>query len=172
MIAILDSVLVSLVAFADPGFHIDLTLGEGMAGGAVGTFLTTLVVGAILVAVAPEYTQRIMAVVVDEPVESVLYGVFVLLALLVVTIALVLTIVGILVAFPLLIVAYVVWAIGATIAYLAIADRLIGREDGWLKPLLLAAALNAVLVLTAIGGFVSVLVGAAGFGAVVRSWIS
>jgi hypothetical protein len=152
---------------APPNVDIQPTLG--VAGGAVGAFLTTLIVGAIMIAVAPEFTERMMDDVVETPVGSFAYGIVALLALFVVIFILVITIIGILIAIPLALVAWVVWAVGAVIAYLAIADRLIGRDDGWLKPLLLAAGLNGLLTITGIGGLISLCIGAAGFGAVLRS---
>jgi hypothetical protein len=63
---------------------------------------------------------------------------------------------------------YVLWAVGSTVAFLAIADRLVDRGDDWLKPLLVAAAINGGLALTGVGGILALLVGIAGFGAVLR----
>ena len=60
----------------------------------------------------------------------------------------------------------------AAVAFLAIADRLVDREDGWTKPLLIAAGLNGALALTGVGGIVSFGIGAAGFGAVLRDWLA
>jgi len=142
---------------------------SSLVGGAIGAFLTTLVVGGIMVAVAPAYTERRMVDLVAEPVNSFLYGLVALVVLVILTVVLVITLVGILLAIPLAIVTYVIWAVGAAIAYLAIGERLVGREDGWLKPLLVGAAINGVLALTGIGGLVAFGIGAAGFGAVLRS---
>ena len=103
----------------------DFTLGEGLAGGAVGTFLTTLIVGAIPVAVAPAHVEGMTETVLEEPV-------------------------------------------GSAIAFLAIAERLVDRGDDWLKPLLVAAAMNGGLALTGIGWIVGFAVGATGFGAVLH----
>jgi hypothetical protein len=148
---------------------IDLNPLANVVQGAVGSFLTTLVVGAILTAVAPEFLEDRMAAVVDDPVGSFVYGFLVLIALALVTIVLVITILGILVAIPLILLAYVVWAVGATVAFLAIADRLVDREgDDWTASLLVAAALNGGLVLTGVGGILSFCIGAAGFGAVLE----
>lgn len=49
---------------------------------------------------------------------------------------------------------------------MGIADRLVGHEDGWLVPLLIAAAINAGLALSGIGGLVSFVLGALGFGTI------
>lgn len=142
-----------------------------VVGSAVGAFATTLVVGAIMVALAPAYTERMMDAVREEPVGSLVYGLVSLLFVVLVVVVLVVTIVGVLLAVPFAVLAALVWAVGAVVAYLAIAERLVGREDGWLRPLLVAAALNGGLALTGIGGIVSFCVGAAGFGAVLRDYL-
>jgi len=143
-----------------------------LVGSAVGAFLTTLVVGAILVAVTPDYTERKMASLLDEPVSSFLYGFVSLVFFLLVIIVLAITIVGIIVAIPLALVLYLVWAVGAAIAFLAIGERLVGRDGGWAKPLVVGAGINGALTLTGIGGIVTFAVGAAGFGAVLRDFLS
>ncbi|GAB3691919.1 hypothetical protein GCM10028857_29880 [Salinarchaeum chitinilyticum] len=146
-------------------------IGTGLFGSAVGAFLGTLIVGGIMILVFPEYTQQRIRDLVDEPVGSAVYGLIALVALVLVMVLLVLTIVGILVLIPLAILAYVLWAVGAAIAYVGIGDRLVGHDDGWLTPLLVGSAVNGLLVLTGIGGLVSFVIGAAGFGAVLRSWL-
>ncbi|NUB91740.1 hypothetical protein HT576_12010 [Haloterrigena sp. SYSU A121-1] len=171
MIDFVQSVTVAVsIAQANPNPGVDVDVGApvGLVGGAVGAFLTTLVVGAILVAIAPAYTERMMAAVLEDPFGAFLYGILSLLALGLLTFLLVITIVGIFVAIPLVLVAYLVWAVGAAVGYLAIAERLVGRDDGWLTPLLVAAAINGALALTGIGGLISLCVGAAGFGIVLR----
>lgn len=152
-------------------FDVSVDLGPSLGGGAVGAFLTTLIIGAILIAVAPDYTQSTMASMAREPVGSFLYGLLALLALLVVTVVLVLTLIGIIVAIPLVLLAGLVWALGAAIGYLAIADRLVGHGDGWATPLIIAAIINGGLTLTGVGGLVSFAVGATGFGAVLRGYL-
>ncbi len=164
------AVAATMVAQAGSGFDVDVTLGQGLAGGAVGAFLTTLVVGAIAVAVFPERTERLMTAVLDDPVGSFAYGLLCVVGLFVAALVLVFTIIGIVVALPLLLVAYVVWAVGAAVAYLAIADRLVGHEDGWVKPLLVAATINGVLAATGVGSILAVAIGIAGFGAVLRPY--
>ncbi|WP_436900709.1 hypothetical protein [Halovenus halobia] len=49
---------------------------------------------------------------------------------------------------------------------LAIADRLVGHEDGWLVPLLIAAGINAALALSGVGAIISIILGALGFGTI------
>lgn len=71
-----------------PGFErvpaVDPTVGLG--GSAVGAFLSTLLVGGILVALAPTYTERLIDRVRDDAVGSFVYGLLALVAL-VITIA-------------------------------------------------------------------------------------
>ena len=150
------------------GVNIDVSPEEGLAGSAVSAFLTTLIVGALLVTFAETYTERMMTAVGEDPVGSLVYGFISLFLLVVLVIILVITILGILLAIPLIILAVLVWAVGATIVFLAVADRFVSREDGWLKPLVLAALFNGVLALSGIGGVISFFAGALGFGAVLR----
>lgn len=142
-----------------------------LGASAVTAFVTTLVVGAILVAVVPEYTERKMAALLDEPVSSFLYGFVSLIFFVLVIVVLVITIIGVLIAIPLGLVLYLLWAVGAAIAFLAIGERLVGREDGWTKPLLVGATINGALTLTGIGGILTFAIGAAGFGAVLREYL-
>ena len=168
----LSSLLLDLVAQLGPNVDVGVDPGTGLAGGAVGAFLTTVIVGGLMLAIVPDYTERMRELLLDEPVGAFVYGVVALLALVVVTVLLAITIIGLLVAVPLALVAYVVWAVGAAIAYLAIGDRLIGHDDGWLKPLLVGAGINGVLTLTGIGGLIAFCIGAAGFGAVLRNLLA
>jgi hypothetical protein len=165
---VLSGAVLYVAAQAGPNVDVGVEPGTGLVGGAVGAFLTTLIVGWILVAVAPEYTERTGGVVLDEPVAAFAYGVLALLAVVVVTVLLAVTIIGVLLAVPLAIVAYVVWAVGAAVAYLALGDRLVGQDDGWSKPLLVGAGINGALALTGIGGLIAFGIGATGFGAVLR----
>lgn len=156
---------VVLVTVEEPDINVEVT--EGLGSGALGAFLSTLVVGVLLMALVPEYTERMKQSVVDDPGQSFLYGVFFVLGLVLLIVALALTIVGILVVIPLAFLAYVLWAVGSAIAFLAIGERVVESED-WRLPLLVGALLNGGLALTGIGGLFSFLIGAAGFGAVVR----
>lgn len=122
---------VALVAQTDPGVNIDIGTTNGLLGGAVGAFLSTLIVGAILVAVVPEYTERMMAGVLDDPIGSFAYGIVSLLAIGLLILLLAITVIGLILAIPLFFVAWLVWAVGAAIASLAIADRLVDRDDGF-----------------------------------------
>ena len=163
----------SLGVVLQGGVDVNVTTNplRNVVSSAVGAFLTTLVVGAIMIAVWPDYTQGKMQRVLDDPLGTFVYGLVVIVFLVVVTVVLAITIVGIVVAIPLMIASWVLWAVGSAIAFLAIADRIVGHEDGWTTPVLVAAGLNGLLTLTGIGGLVSFAVGAAGFGAVLRAYL-
>lgn len=167
-----SGILLELVAQTGPNVDVGVDPGVGVVGGAVGAFLTTLVVGGIMLAVVPGYTERTMGTLLDEPVGVFVYGIVALLAVVLLTIVLAITVIGILFAIPLALIGYVVWAVGAAVAYLAIGDRLVGHDDGWVKPLLVGAGINGALALTGIGGIVAFGIGAAGFGAVLRDWLA
>jgi hypothetical protein len=152
-----------------PGMNVDVSVGLG--GGGFGVFLTTLLVGALLIALAPEYTERMKQSLVAEPADSFIYGLLALVALILLTFLLVLSIIGILVVIPLAIAAYVLWAVGSAIAFLLSGERLVDAED-WKLPLLVGAAINGGLALTGIGGLISFCIGAAGFGAVLRDLLA
>lgn len=122
-------------------------------------------------ALAPDYTERKMAEVRTNPVGAFVYGLFALVALLALSLLLFITIIGLPVAVALLVAAIVLWAVGAAIAFLAIADSLVGHDHSWLVPLVLAAGINGGLALTGVGGLVSFFVGAIGFGTVLRELI-
>lgn len=143
----------------------------GLVGGAVGAALTTLLVGAILVALAPDWARSRMDEVVERPLGSFGYGLVVLIFVVLVTVVLAITVVGLVVALPLAVVAYLAWAVGSAVAFLAVGDRLVGGAEGWTAPLLVGAGINGLLTLTGVGGLVSFCVGAAGFGAVARPYL-
>lgn len=147
-------------------------MAAGGVTSAVSAFVATLVVGGLLVAIAPDYTERTVARVHEEPGECIVYGVVASIGFLLVAIALIVTIVGILVAIPLLFVVAVVGLVGSVLAYLAVGERLVGNESGWGGPLVLGAVVNAVLAFTSIGGLIGLVISAAGFGAVIRDWRS
>jgi len=143
----------------------------GVLGGAVTAFLTTLVFGAVALAVRPDWVDRTAASFLDDLVGSFLYGLLGLVAVACLTFLLVISLVGIPVAFFLVLAAYVLWAVGSAVAFLAIGDRLVDRPDDRLVPLAVGAGINGALVLTGIGSIVALCIGAAGFGAVVRRWL-
>ena len=166
----LASVVLQSIGVPELG-NVDVAVSLG--GGAVSTFLTTLLVGAVLVALAPAYTTRKMDELRENVVGSFVYGLASLLFFVLVIVVLLITIIGIPLALLFGLLVFVAWVFGAAIAFLAIADRLVDHDEGdWLLALLIAAAINGGLTLTGIGALVSFCVGAAGFGVVVRDYLT
>ncbi|SDF67868.1 hypothetical protein [Halorientalis regularis] len=172
MIDIVSVVGWVLLQFGDvgsgPGVNVNVDPAAGVASSALGAFVLTVVVGAIMVAIAPKYTESKMDTLGDEPVGSFVYGVLMLVLSVILFVALLFSLIGIPVAIVLFFALLLVWGVGSAIAFLTIATRLIEADDGWLKPLLVAGALNGGLTLTGIGGLVAFCIGAAGFGAILR----
>ncbi len=153
---------------------VDITLEnpiEGVLGGAVTAFLSTLVFGAVALAIRPDYVDRTAASFLDDLVGSFFYGLLGLVGVACATFLLVISLIGIPLALLLVLVAYVLWAIGSAIAFLAIGGRLVANRENRLVPLAVGAGINGALVLSGIGGLVALCIGAAGFGAVVRRWL-
>lgn len=143
---------------------------QSVLSGALGSFLLTLLVGGLLMGIWPTYTRGRMDDIADQPLNTFLYGLGVILLLVVISAVLVVTVVGVLVAIPLLLFVSLVWIVGSAVAFLLVGHRIAGDGDGWFKPLLVGAAVNGGLALTGIGGLVSFCLGAAGFGAILRAW--
>lgn len=122
---------VAQVADPDPGggVDVDVDLGTGIGGSAGSAVLTTLIVGLLLIALKPQYTERKVSEIWDEPVGSLLWGILGIGGVIVLAILLVISLVGILLVIPFLIVAYVAWAVGSTIAFLAVAERIAEAFD-------------------------------------------
>jgi hypothetical protein len=169
---LLSTLVASIGGQMDPSAVPEPGGAFSVLGSAVGAFLTALAVGAILIAVAPDYTRERMADVLEDPVGSFLYGLVSLLLLFFVLFVLAITVIGLVLAVPLALLAYLAWAVGAAIAFLAIGDRLVGHDDGWAKPLVVGAAINGGLTLTGVGGLLTFAIGAAGFGTVLRGYLS
>ncbi|WP_327051990.1 hypothetical protein [Halomicrococcus gelatinilyticus] len=134
----------------------------------VGGGLSTLVVGGLLLAAAPDYTDRIVDQISDEPVACFGWGLAVLVLFVGTTVLLAITVVGIVLVIPLVLAVAVVGVVGSALGYLALFGRVV--ESRWLAlglGALVAGLTNVVPVLGSVVGFV---VGSVGVGAVVRDW--
>ncbi|MCU4719613.1 hypothetical protein [Halapricum hydrolyticum] len=147
----------------------DLVIGLG--GGAVIAFVATLLGGVFLTTFTPRYTDRMIGAVRARPLGSLLYGLLSMLTAGLVVLLLWMTVIAAPVALVLLVASVVAVVLGATTVFLGIAGRLVDIDDHWFATLVLAAALNAGLVLTGVGGLASVAAAAAGFGAMLNDYI-
>lgn len=139
-----------------------------------GTFLGTLIVGGLLVALAPDFVEDVIETVEDELGTSFLWGVGVFVALILVTIVLFITIVGIIVAIPLLIVTGILYLVGSAIVFVAIGDRILDAADTegsrWADLVVGALVAAVIAAIPVIGGLANFVINAVGVGAIVYRW--
>lgn len=127
------------------------------------SFVFTLVVGGLLVGVAPDYLDRIVGQVHDEPGASILWGIGVLLLFIGLVFVLAITVIGIIVVIPLVIAFVMVSVVATTIGYVSLVDGLV--DSRWVA-VVAAAFLSAVVAAVPIlGDIVGFFVSAAGVGA-------
>jgi len=155
----------------DP-YTVQQSVGSG--GRAIGAFLGTLVVGGLLLVFLEDAFERVVGVVETEPVSSFFWGLGFLIALVVVVVVLVVTIVGILIAVPLVIVALLVDFAGSAAVYVSVGSRIAEAADWkasrWGHLLVGAVVAGLVAALPVVGGLVSFVVGGIGVGAIARDW--
>jgi len=135
---------------------------------AVGGFLSTLVIGLLLVVAAPDYSDRVLERARGEPLMSFLWGLGVLVAVIGAVVVLAITVVGLVVAIPLLIVFFLVAVAGNVFGYLALFDGYL--DDRRLAVVVAALLAGATSLIPVLGDLVGFVVGAVGAGAMVLHW--
>ncbi|ELY87279.1 hypothetical protein [Natrialba taiwanensis] len=115
---------------------------------AIGSALTTLVIGGLLIAFAPDRTRRLTDTALDRSGTAFGYGLLTLIGFLGAVLLLAITVIGILLAVPLALVFAIVALVGGELGYLAVG-RLVSER--W------SSALAVAVVVAAITGFVPVL---------------
>lgn len=136
---------------------------------ATGGFFFTLIVGAIVLAAAPNYVDSIIEDIYDEPVASFAWGVLVLIVFVGSVILLAITIVGIILVIPLLLAFIVLAIVGNVLAFLAVCDGVV--DSRWVALVVAAAGVAIVNFIPVIGAIISFVIGSVGMGAVVRRWV-
>jgi hypothetical protein len=143
-----------------PNLSPSVRFGAGLA--------LSLVVGGILLAGAPRYVDRIIGRIHDDTGISFLWGVGVLVLFIGSFVLLAITVVGIVIAIPLMIGFVVVAIVGNVLGYLAVLSGVV--ENRWLA-LVLAAALASLLgAIPVLGNLIGFVVGSLGVGAIARDW--
>lgn len=127
--------------------------------------LVTLVVCGLFIALAPRYTRRVTDLALERPGSAFLIGLVVSIAIIVVAVFLAITVIGMIIAIPMLLVFGVVAFLTAELAFLAMG-RL--ASDDWTVALLVAVGIawfvGAIPVFGSLLGFV---LACLGFGAFV-----
>jgi len=140
---------------------------------AVGGFLGTLVVGLLLVFAAPGYTDRVTGRARERPLASFGWGLGVFVAFIGTAILLAITVVGVVLLIPLVLVFLVVAIAGNALGYLALLETYppLGNLDSRAVPVVLAAVLAGVTSLVPVlGDVVGFVVGSVGIGAILLDW--
>lgn len=159
----------STVAAAQPGTGFDRPDFSPMVR-AVGGFVFTLIVGGLVLAVSPRYVDGVVGRVRDDAFGSFLWGVGVLALFLGLFFLLVITVVGIVVAVPLLFAFLLLAVVGNALGYLALLD---GAVDDRSTALVVGAAVAGVVsAVPLLGDLVGFVVGSVGVGAMVQVWRS
>lgn len=137
---------------------------------ALGNVVFMLLVGGILLAVAPSYVKRLSEDINAEPVANFGWGILVYIGTIVLAVILTITIIGAIVAIPLLLVLVVAVIVGQVVAFIAVLGRWV--EGDWVALGAAAVVAGALGFVPGIGGLVNLVISAIGFGAVVRDWRS
>ena len=144
-------------------------LGLGVTAQFVVSLFFTLVFGAIIVAVAPDFLRTIVSDVRESPGEMAIYGLAAVVGGFVAIVVLAITIIGLVVAVPGAIAFGLYVAVTSLISTIAVGYLLLDSVSGatlW-SGLVVGALLSAVLsVIPVVGGIVSFVVGLFGIGAV------
>jgi MFS family permease len=157
------------IASAQRGTDIDVgTVSTFLDGPS--SFFGTLVVGALILALVPEFVDRIVDRIHDETGMCFGWGVLVLLVFLGAVLLLIVTIVGILVVIPLAIGFGILGAAGNALGYLALFAPHI--ESRWAALVVGAAISGIAAMIPIVGGLLGFVVSSLGTGAIVREWQS
>lgn len=155
------------VASAQPGPGFDPGAVSPVLSGA-GGFVGTFVVGAIVLAVAPQFVDRVVDRIQNETANCFGWGILALIIFFGVVVLLAITIIGILLVIPLAIAFVVLAAVGNALGYLALFANAV--DDHWIALLIGAAISGLTSVIPIVGSLVGFVVGSLGVGAVLREW--
>lgn len=132
--------------------------------GATASFVLTFAVGGILLATAPEYVDRIQDRIDDDPAKCLAWGLSVVLGFVAVSYVLALTLLGLVLAVPLVFVLWLLVVLGNALAFIAVVGTVV--ESKWLALLGGAATMFVLGLVPAIGLLVGLLIGLFGIGAI------
>ncbi|KAB1194612.1 hypothetical protein GJR96_14640 [Haloferax sp. MBLA0076] len=146
----------------------------GSTVSAVGTFVGTLILGALLIALAPDFTERVIDTIEDEPVTSFLWGFGIFVAFIVVIIVLIITLIGIVVAVPLIFLMIFVSLFGGALVFIYVGERLLEAANvetsRWGHLVAGAFVATVLAAIPVIGGITNFVVNTVGVGALVYYW--
>ncbi|MFC7070292.1 hypothetical protein [Halobaculum lipolyticum] len=159
--------------FSDPRSSIDLTTRIGLQFGV--RLVVNLFLGGALVVAGPEYAADKVDEFRSEPGESVGWGLVVGIGVPIVLLVLAVTLIGLIVAIPGMIVLAAVGILGSAVVVVLVGSAVTKAErPGGTEVLLGALVLSLLTAIPIVGGFVNWVVGLPGIGLVgrdlYRSW--
>lgn len=165
---VLVAVLPSVAAAQTVPEPSEPSLDVVIAGDALGAVLGTLVIGGLLILLAPEYTETVTDRSLREPATAFLWGLGLTFAVLVGSVVLALTVVGLLIAVPLLFAFGLYALVASEVGFLA-AGRVVSDEWGTAFPvaLIVAAVAGGIPLL---GGLIAFVLSCIGIGAVAMEY--
>ncbi|WP_416839349.1 hypothetical protein [Haloferax sp. DFSO52] len=138
------------------------------------TFVGTLIVGALLIAIVPDFTEKVIDTIEDEPIPSFLWGLGIFIVFIIAIIILIITLIGIIIAVPLIFLMILVSLVGGATVFIYVGERLLEAANvetsrwGHLAAGALVATVLAALPI--IGGLTNFIVNTVGVGAIVYHW--
>ena len=138
----------------------------------MGDLTITLIVGAILLLIVPDTSDRITHRVRSQPGESFLYGLLVAIAVVVLSVLLAITIIGLVVVIPGLIVFALVGLAGSVLATVALGLALARQPNPWLGLVVGGLLVAFVSLIPVVGALVQFVIGTIGLGAIVIDYRS
>lgn len=166
LVALQDlAVAQSPIGATDPGF------GVGLVAQFLATLVVNLLLGGALLVFGPRYANAMVTDIRDDPGGTFGWGLLVGIAAPVALVILAITIVGLIVAIPGLVVLFVLGLVGTAVTVAWIGTALTGPGDDvdWDAVGVGALALAVVGAIPMLGGFLTWLIGLFGLGVVSRN---
>ncbi|WP_251329609.1 hypothetical protein [Haloplanus pelagicus] len=146
----------------------DFGLGSRLALRFGGTFVVNLVLGGLLVALAPEYARNAVDAIRDDPGTAVLWGLIVGIAVPIALVLVALTIIGLLITIPGLLVLVVLGVVGNAVSICWVGSLLTDGGVGVAAVGVGALVLALIAVIPLVGNLATTLIGFVGLGVVGR----
>lgn len=167
--ATLALLMIPGIASAQRGSDVNIDTFSAFLDGP-SSFFGTLIIGALILALAPEFVDRIVDRVHEETGMCIGWGILVFIIFFGAVILLIITVIGILVVIPLAIGFGILAAAGNALGYLALFAPHI--ESRWAALVVGAAISGIAAIIPIVGGLLGFIVGSLGVGAIVREWQS
>lgn len=159
-----------LTAAQSPSPGSEFGLGTGLAVRFGVAFVVNLVLAGLLVAFGPRYARRSVREIRDDPGSAFVWGLLVGIGVPIVLVLLAITIVGLIVAIPGLIVLAVLGVVGTAVTIVWVGDSLTGGRDaaGGTAVVVGAATLAVAAAIPVLGNLIVTVLGCFGLGVVGR----